>query len=60
VKDISWSQLRAMTLTEIKEGPCLKVTGDGEMAFYVVVQPQQVMKDRVEGICQTIDASRGF
>jgi len=55
VKEISWTDLKQKTLSEIKEGECLRVTGDGEMVFYAVVGPQQVMKDRVEAICQMID-----
>ena len=60
LKEISWSELKAKKISEIKEGECLKVTGDGEMAFYLVVKPQGGMIARVEGIIGMIDASRGF
>lgn len=62
VKELNWTDLKKLTLEEIKAGPCLKVAGDGwdESAFYVVVNPQGIMRDRVEGICAQIDASRTF
>ena len=60
MKVVTWTELKKETLKDIKEGQCLKVTGDGELAFYVIVNPQQVMRARVEGICSQIDASRGF
>jgi hypothetical protein len=60
MKEISWTELKGMKLSDIKEGECLRVTGDGTMVFYAIINPQQVMKDHVEGVCQTIDASRGF
>ena len=58
LQEISWSELKLKKLSDIKQGECLRVTGDGQMAFYVVVNPQQAMKDRLEFICQTIDAGR--
>ena len=60
MKEVSWTQLKKLTLTEIKEGECLKVTGDSEMAFYVIVHPEQSMRQRIEGTCSLIDKSRGF
>jgi hypothetical protein len=41
------------------KGPCLNVTLDGETLFYVIVQPEQAMKDRVEATCSLIDTGRG-
>ena len=58
MKAISWSELKKMSLSDIKAGECLKVTGDSETAFYAIINPQFLMRDRVEGICQQIDASR--
>ena len=58
MKEISWTELKQKTLQSIKE--CLKVTGDGEMAFYVIVKPEAEMKTKVEVIASQIDASRGF
>ena len=58
MKEVSWTQLKQQTLNEIKSGECLKVTGDGEMVFYVVVRPEGEMRYRVEGICSQIGASR--
>ena len=60
MKTLNWTQLKALTLTEIREGECLKVTGDSEMVFYVTVHPEQVMRLKVEGLCGLIDKSRGF
>ena len=60
MKEISWSELKKATLSQIKEGQCLKVTGDGEMVFYVVIKPESVMRDRIEALCSQIDSSRGF
>lgn len=60
MKEISWTNLKRLNLSEIREGECLKVTGEGEMVFYVVVHPEEVMQDRVQGICGMIDASRGL
>jgi hypothetical protein len=59
MKEIAFTEFKKKSVSEIKEGECLKVTGDGSPVFYVVVNPQQLMKDRVEGICSMIDASRG-
>ena len=59
MKTINWSDFRLKKLSEIKDGECYKVIGDGDMVFYAVVHPEQVMKDRVEGLCDLIDKSRG-
>lgn len=60
MKEISWTQLRKLELKDIREGECLKVRFQKGVAFYVIVKPEQVMKDKVEAICQMIDGSRGF
>ena len=60
METISWSDLKKLKLESVKAGQCLKVTGDGEVAFYAVINPQQAMRDRVESICSQIDASRYF
>ena len=60
MKKISWTQLKQKTISEIEEGECLEVTADGSMVFYVIIKPEQIMLDRVEGICSQIDKSRGF
>jgi len=58
MKQVSWSKMRLMTLGEILEGECLRVTADGEMAVYLVIKPEGEMQYRIEGICAQIDASR--
>ena len=60
MKNISFTDFKKMPVKDIKEGQCLKVTGDGEMVFYVVIKPESVMRDRIEALCSMIDASRGF
>ena len=60
MKEVSLTVFRSKKLPEILAGECLKVTGDNELAFYVVVKPEEVMKDRIEGLCSLIDQSRGF
>ena len=61
---ISWNAFKKLTkanadLGEITGGPCLKVTLSGVQQFYVVIQPEQAMVARAEGMCSQIDASRG-
>lgn len=60
MKEIQWTQFKKLKQEEIREGECLKVTFNSEMAFYVVVHPEEVMQDRVQGICGMIDASRNL
>lgn len=60
MKKISLTEFKKLSATEIEKGPCLQVTGDGKTLFYAVVNPQQVMKDRIEANCNLIDAGRTF
>ena len=60
MKEISWSKFRSMNLQELKEGPCIAVTGDGDIAFMVIVGAQQAMQHRIQGIASQIDAGRGL
>jgi len=60
MKTISLTDFRKLKAEEVKKGECRKVTSDGEMIFYAVINPEQVMRDRVEGLCDLIDKSRGF
>lgn len=59
MKNMSWSKFKTVNLKDIMEGPSLEITGDSEVAFYVVVKPQQAMAPRIRAICSQIDASRG-
>jgi hypothetical protein len=59
MNEISWTNLKSQTLTAIENGPCLRVTGDGDAVFYIVVKPQGEMRFRAEAMCSQIDASRG-
>jgi hypothetical protein len=60
VKEISWTRLKQNSLENIKEGECLRVTGDGEVAFYAVVRPVGMMPAKIEALCSQIDASKGM
>jgi len=60
MKTLQWSKFRLMNLKDVLEGPSLEITGDAEVAFYVIVKPLQAMANRVRGICSQIDASRGM
>jgi hypothetical protein len=57
---VTISAFKAMSSEEVKAGQCLKVTSDGEMAYYVIVKPVGEMTARIEAIASQIDASRGF
>ena len=59
MKTLQWSKFRLMNLKAVSDGPCLEITGDAEVAFYVIVKPQQAMAPRIRAICSQIDASRG-
>jgi len=60
MKEVSWSELRKLTMADLKASACLRVTGDGVTVFYIIVQPQGGMVARVESIASMIDASKGF
>ena len=60
MKELSLSQFKLKKAPELKSGECLKVTADGETIFYAVINPEQEMKFRIEGLCDLIDKSRGF
>ncbi len=59
MEQVSWSDLKTMTLGDLLKGPCLEITGDGLPAFILVVRPEGPMHTRIEGFCGMIDASRG-
>ena len=58
MKEVGWSKVKLMNAKDMQE--CLKVTSDGQIVFYIVINPQQLMRDRIEGLCGIIDSSRGF
>ena len=60
MKDTSWSKIKLESLKDLKEGACQRGMENGQPAFYIIVNPQGAMRDRVEGICGQIDASRGL
>lgn len=59
MKEIKLSELKQLKTEALKSSPCLKVTSDGEVIFYAIVQPEGLMKDRIEGFASMIDAGRG-
>ncbi len=59
MKEIKWTDLVHSRASELLAGPCLKVMVDGDMAFYLVIRPEALMRDKVEGLCGLIDAGRG-
>lgn len=60
MKETTWTKLKVANARDIKEGPCLKITADGETVGYLIVNPQGLMRDRVEGVASLIDASKGL
>ena len=60
MQEISWTNFKAMNLRDLKEGPCLIVTGDGEAVLWVIVGAKQAMRSRVQSIASQIDVGRGI
>ncbi len=60
MKEENWSKFKLKKASEIKTCQCIKVISDGELLFYAVIKPEGEMKNRIEGMCSLIDASRGF
>lgn len=60
MKAITWAQLKIKPVGDLVKGECYKITTVGPQSLYLIVNPQQVMRDRVEAICRQIDASRGY
>ena len=60
MREVTWTDLKKMLLEDVVKGQCLRVTGNMEMAFYVVIKPQEAMRQRVEAICSQIDAGKGM
>lgn len=58
MKEITWTKIKLSNARDIKEGPCLKIIADGETVGYLILNPQGVMRDRVEGLASQIDAGR--
>lgn len=59
MKEISWTEFKALKLSDIKLGACVRVTGDNDTAFYAVIKPEGAMIAKVEAICSLIDSSKG-
>ena len=47
METIAYSKQKQLSLRDIQEGPCLRVTGDGETIFYLIVNPRQEMRARI-------------
>jgi hypothetical protein len=58
MKEMDADQFQNITVEASMERECFWVKGEGNQRIYVVVNPEQAMRDRVEGLCSMIDASR--
>ena len=58
--EIRWSDLIRTPARDIVTGPCLKVMVDGEPLFYLIVKPEGLMRDKVEGLAGLIDSGRDY
>jgi hypothetical protein len=58
MREVSWTEIKRETLTALKEGECIRVTGDGSVGVFLIPKPEGYMVAQIEGICSQIDASR--
>ena len=58
LETIQWSDFKRLSGQAVEDGPCLKVTFDGRVIFYVVVSPVGMMQQQIEARCSQIDAAR--
>ena len=58
--EIKWFELKRANATDLVQGPCLKVIADGEPLFYLIVKPEGLMRDKVEGLAGLIDSGRDY
>ncbi len=58
LETIQWSDFKRLSAQAVEDGPCLKVTFDGRVIFYVVVNPVGMMMQQIEARCSQIDAAR--
>lgn len=56
MQEVKWSEFKLMKATEMAE--CIKVMADGQLLGYFIVKPEGAMRDRIDFIAQTINASR--
>ena len=56
---ISWNDFKKLSSEQLLQGPCLTITVYGKPAFRLVINPQQGMTDKIDGLCSLIDAGRG-
>ena len=59
MEQVTFSDLKKMSRTEILAGPCLEITADGLPLGVLVVNPISEMRTRIIGNCGLIDASLG-
>ena len=59
MEQVTFSDLKKMSRTEILAGPCLEITADGLPLGVLVVNPISDMRTRIVGNCSLIDASLG-
>jgi hypothetical protein len=59
MKQISFTEFKKMTAAQIKDEPCMEVTGDGERLFIAVIGTEGLMIEQIKARCSQIDAARG-
>lgn len=59
MKRLTLSEFRKLTAQQLKDGPCLEITSDGEPVAIVVVGSEADMRERIRGLSGLIDAGRG-
>lgn len=59
MKKISLSEFKKLSVSEIKNSPCLEITADGEHLAIVVIGSQEGMRNKIEGYSSQIDCGRG-
>ena len=59
MKQVSITQLKQMTATEIKDGGCFEIVADSEHVAIVIVGAISLMKDKICVCASQIDAMRG-
>ena len=59
MKQVSITQLKQMTATEIKDGGCFEIVADSEHVAIVIVGAISLMKDKIQVCASQIDMMRG-
>ncbi len=60
MKKINWTDFKSKKMGDLENGECLEIMSDGATKIFAVINPQELMKDKIVALCGLIDASRGF